>query len=293
MKSIAWAGIIVAGTLTITACGSSSSGETLIDPTNEEELASGLTVKVGGASGAVRSSKDVPIPDPSNDPDAPSIQTAPSDDLDVANGDTAKADIVFNSTASLTGLFAKVAGADSYVEFALSNGSAKASNSFSIDITVPSNVLDGRFCIEFVARDINDLVSEPAPICYQIRSDRDDENSAAQVRSQLQGSWQGICDSAGSSSSRSMITISGNNYSDTTQFFEGAACSGTASPDGTDTGTFVLGNEVTTAGGLKAREFDVTDDGGETFLDIVRIQGGQFFLGVAVAGRSTQLDFDR
>ena len=286
-------GALLSSSVIFVAC-SSGGGSSLIDPANPDDVTSGLTIKVGTTSAVLKSGSP---PAASTDAAAPAIQSAPTKVL-AANGADANAALVFNTSAGVSALFAKVIGASRYAEVDInasnSKSNGKAQVSLSINISIPDKIRDGTFCVSVSGRDSNGLVSQAREICYQVASTADDENSAAQIQSALQGTWFDPCDADGNLSFQEKLVISGNTITISDSEYANSQCTGTPSfESATANFTFMLGSEITTDSGLKARELDVFDANNEMLLSIVRVEGNKFFLGVDSSSpdiRPTQLN---
>ena len=93
------------------------------------------------------------------------------------------------------------------------------------------------------------------------------------------------------------FSFSGNSVTTTFWDYQDSSCSGSVSLTGSASGSFVIGEEVTTDSGLKATEidFNMTYQGSQfTILDIIQVSENYFYLGVWGDSniRPTELKFD-
>ncbi len=116
----------------------------------------------------------------------------------------------------------------------------------------------------------------------------------------LVGTWKRGCHEVGGSWETDIhVFRADGSYTGITTFYNGTDCTGDALPV-TNNGTYVLGNPVTTAGGLEATEIDITIEalagGTNTKYDIVYIDGTDTlymatFPAFAADSRPDALDF--
>lgn len=124
----------------------------------------------------------------------------------------------------------------------------------------------------------------------------EDEKEDPANTASLQGKWLGnTCTLADALYERLELNIENSNFTITNHRYTDSNCT-TMDSMVTTTGTFKIGNTVTTPTGNTATEVDFTDsaaNGGATELDIYAIINGQLYLGVDDdnnATRPTTLD---
>ena len=276
--------IAVALGVVMAACSESSDDNTsaLIDPANADSVMNSILVKVGGATGTLKSGS---IPAPA-DPDAASMVTAAADELTAANNSTAKADLTFATDSPLALLYLKVVGASRFAEVVLPGAGSKTQLQ-SVDIELPTNFGDGRFCVDISGEDTDGQRFNPARVCISVESTADDSFTAAQVLSNMQGDWSLPCDAGEGTSSAENLSISGNTVQFQNLFWaQSAACAGDPDEIFEQTIQFALGAELGSDGGMAFRALDATivasdnpDDEGETFLEIVFADGNSLIFG--------------
>lgn len=121
---------------------------------------------------------------------------------------------------------------------------------------------------------------------------------------ELEGTWVTTCLMESSGSFEDTITFSGNTFSTSGKEYADTACS-VFDTNYSASGTFVIGNAMTTSSGLSAKEIDVTllkiDGAGVSInvYDIYRIDGEKLYFGddslldaTSVANRPIDLDFN-
>ena len=93
----------------------------------------------------------------------------------------------------------------------------------------------------------------------------------------LQGSWVSACKADQGSFSQQKLTFVGSKYTDETNYFSDAACSGTAGMSMSMEGTFeVKGASLTESGGY---DVDVTPDGSTSpFFSTTLVEGATLYL---------------
>jgi len=114
----------------------------------------------------------------------------------------------------------------------------------------------------------------------------------------LDGTWVSNCylDDPGEYTVDTFI-FSGNNFETSYKIWNNSSCIGTHIDSDSGSGTFTVGNEVTTASGLTAIEVDFEINfNGQTFtvLDIIRQNGNEFYYGtyIGLNTRPTDLNFN-
>lgn len=160
--------ILVIGLFAVlVACEPGSKSSTTIDPDNPNAVSKALAIKVGDLS-AERKEGDPP--DTTTTGLEPFL-TALLDKIIVRPGDKASVDFGVESSALLQSLFAKVFGAQDYLQVDLS-GSTKAESGLTVLIDVPKNINDGEFCLEFSAADVSARVSPVETVCVEVRAEQ-------------------------------------------------------------------------------------------------------------------------
>lgn len=113
-----------------------------IDPGNANALTAAIQIPTGNRINGI-----MPLPTPSGTSGIPVINGAPTNLLS-SNGSTLLLPFSFQSASGLGGVFLQIAGASSYFSIPYSGGSGTIGN-FSIPITLPTNVTQGQFQVEF------------------------------------------------------------------------------------------------------------------------------------------------
>ncbi|MGB0211127.1 hypothetical protein [Algiphilus sp.] len=161
----------------LSACGGgSSSGSSggLIDVTDDNAVSDALVVKFGSALGEKLAGD---LPATTNTGSEPIINSA-SDSLAAVNGEKLSLGLQIDSASALTSLLVKVVGSDSLLAIDLSSASRrKVTTSGSLEIDIPSNISDGTFCIEIIATDDAERVSERARVCIDVESTADGDST--------------------------------------------------------------------------------------------------------------------
>ena len=123
----------------------------------------------------------------------------------------------------------------------------------------------------------------------------DDSNTT-----ELEGIWVGPCDSfLDGTSENAILTISGNTYTYTGKGYSDSTCSLSDGSSVSDSGTFIIGNSLTTSSGLPAREIDLFSPNEDPEYDIYNISNAKLYLGdftaekngTSAANRPVDLDF--
>ncbi len=246
----------------VVACGGGGGGggaagnaSQLIDPSGSpDEVLNAITVKVGGRAATVVSGSP---PAPADPAGAPAVSTA-SNELNTVNDSTAKIDVSFDTDAALALLFIKVAGASGFARVDL--GAAKA-QAASIELEIPRQFTDGRFCVEISGQDTGGVLFNATTVCLNVRSSLDDSRSAAEVLSLMAGEWTTGClvAASGEGSGTETLVINGNDalYSEQL-WFASPSCAGEPDEVFGEVSQFVLGAELTNDDGIVVREIDVT-----------------------------------
>lgn len=212
-------------------------------------------------------------------------------------GDTVSLPVSIGGAPDLSALFAKVPGADSYFDVDLSgiggkNGSktarqmAKQGGGFAFstivgfDVELPENLETGdEFCFEFAAKDAGGNVSSRDLSCITVVVEKpaptDDQPSAAQTATALQGTWSSPCidvtedvDEDGTieadelESVREVINFVGTNqYGTFFDFYSNRNCGGSAERLQAPGGTYSLGgSSQADTQGKYARAIDFVPD---------------------------------
>jgi hypothetical protein len=162
----------------LVGCGGGGGGGSGKIPTSDADgLTSAVTASVGN-SVAQKVTGDPPPPTP-DVPDAP-VTTAQADAVSVSPGDSVTLPLDVTAASQLEALFAKIPGANSFLQVSNPAGagkawakrSAAAKGAFVLEfrLTVPENVDFGRFCIQFSVRDVDTRVSNVAEVCVDVVS---------------------------------------------------------------------------------------------------------------------------
>ncbi len=150
----------------LTSCGGSSgpsASQGIISPSDANAVSEALSVKVNGIEGT-KTAGD--IPQPSANGQSPLLEGL-TDKISVAQGEKVVLSAQVTSSSVIEALFAKVVGADSFLDFNLS-GARKSDGSFSIEVQIPDNIANGEFCQQFAVRDAQGLVSQSVEVCFDI-----------------------------------------------------------------------------------------------------------------------------
>lgn len=163
----------------LTACGgggggSSSAGNGLIDVTDENALTDALVVRFGEKLGRTTEGG---LPTKTNTGSEPVI-TPVVENRTAANGETVDLDLQIDSSSTLGSLLVKVVGADNFLTInLLDEQRSKVSVSETLEIAIPDNITDGTFCVQIVAVDDAERVSEAEQTCIDVESTADDAPS--------------------------------------------------------------------------------------------------------------------
>ncbi|MES0874977.1 hypothetical protein ABSH63_13310 [Sinimarinibacterium sp. HSW-8] len=175
-------GIFCAAVVMLAACGGGGNdgpaptpaptptpGSTTISPSDANAVMQALAVKIGGVEGQLGQG-DIPA-QTAEDPKIESVGA----ETPASNGSTAQVPITINASQALQALFLKVPGSDSLITVNLggagksalreqqaafaANGKPKAEQTFNIEITLPTNIEQGRFSVDIAVRDATGNVS--------------------------------------------------------------------------------------------------------------------------------------
>ncbi len=104
----------------------------------------------------------------------------------------------------------------------------------------------------------------------------------------LKGSWTGICEvNEEGGHSNSTVTFSGNTFNTVKNKYSDSVCSVIVETSFSLSGTFIIGNEITTTSGVSANEIEITIlkdksvDVNDMFYDIFKIDNGKLFFGIS------------
>ncbi|MFA5940786.1 MAG: DUF4394 domain-containing protein [Sinimarinibacterium sp.] len=179
----AGAGLLLA--LCIGACGGGGGGggggqQVAVD--DADALTQAVDVALGDSL-ADKVAGSPPAPSGSEGVDAPLV-SADVSATEVEAGDDVSVPLTVRSASQIERLFAKIPGAASYFEVAVSTGGkrmaaaaarakaqriAKAlTQTFQFSVKVPGSVENGRFCIQFSAQDVDGRVSNVAEVCLDV-----------------------------------------------------------------------------------------------------------------------------
>ena len=162
--------------LGLTACGGGggSGGDRengLIAVSDKNALTDALVVRFGEKLGQ-KIEGDLPT---KTDTGSEPVITPVAESRAAGNGDTVDIDLKIDSASPLGSLLLKVVGADSFLAINLLEETRnKVSLSERLAIGIPENITDGTFCVEIVAVDEEDRVSEAEQTCFDIESTADD-----------------------------------------------------------------------------------------------------------------------
>ncbi len=166
--------LVIAG---LSACGGGGGGSGsgsengLIDVTNENALTDALVVRFGEKLGQ-KIEGDLPTKTTTG---SEPVITPVAESRSAGNGDTVDIDLKIDSASPLGSLLLKVVGADSFLAINLLEETRnKVSLSERLAIGIPENITDGTFCVEIVAVDEEERVSEAERTCFDIESTADD-----------------------------------------------------------------------------------------------------------------------
>lgn len=133
----------------------------MVNPANADALAEVLIMPQGTET------KDGNPPPPSNDSEAPEVDNSVSQ-INSSNGSTAPLNFRYeNVNGNLSGCYVQVQGADSYFDISYSGNSVSA-GSLQLPIGIPSNIDEGRFCVDFCVYDRSNRVSNIVTTCVDV-----------------------------------------------------------------------------------------------------------------------------
>lgn len=273
-------------------CSSSNDGE--INPADANAVSGSLAVKLGNRD-SVRLPGALPLP--AGGAEAPAINDLPPS-VQSRAGTAQTLSFTISSESPIAALLTKVRGSQDFFQITFATATALRAKAEVIDdliVELPSNLGAGQFCLDVVARDVDDRVSSPAPVCFMVApassappppsptitaapatpppvtpppvtpppatpppTPPPSQNDPAQVVSRLQGNWTTGCLGFEGEFFSDELTFQGNQMSFTYKEFANSNCLG--DPLFVDTGIdeFVIGAPVTTTSGLIANEADFT-----------------------------------
>ncbi|MEQ8270632.1 hypothetical protein [Algiphilus sp.] len=267
----------------LSACGGGGSngggGSGAIDPASEPSaVMEAILIKVDGRNAILR---DGDPPAPTNAGGEPVLRAA-NDVIAVPSGGNASLSLDFETSAAVEAIFAKVVGADRFAEVLLAAQTqslgTKAMEQLVLDLTVPSNIGAGQFCVEISGRDAQALVSNTETVCFDV------DDSTIKV---LQGTWDFACNPAsdGSESFEGSWTFDGTDVLVTESVWPNNACLGSPENTYNEQLTVAVGNQVQAADGEPANAFDIRNlSENDRFFTLIRVEGGGFQLALAPAG---------
>jgi len=282
----------------LAACGGSGSGSGagLIDPQSQpDEVANAIAVKAGGFDAVLKGGSP---PAPSDSTTAPSVTIA-TDLVSAVNGATVPISASFDTNSPLRSLFLKVVGSNSFSQVDFPAGTKVQVSAVELDI--PSNFGDGRFCVTISGADSTDVLFNGATVCLDVLSTADDSSSATDVVSRLQGTWSRSCfEDDGEYITEELTFTNTTVFYNEQLWFESTNCEGSPDETYSDTSQFLLGAERLSSDGRTIRDFDVTviesdfpEDEGLTLYTIIFVDSSNLIFGEfaeSAAARSNVLD---
>lgn len=316
----------------LTACGGGGDGgggggDTPIPLDDPNGVMAALDGKITSSSGSVSLQNGDPDPQ-TGDGQTPKLTAGIM--ATAEPGETVSLPVSIGGAPELLALFAKVPGASSYFQVDLGGGGGKAGakvagrsgkqggGSFvfttivGFTVPLPTNLeTGGTLCFDFSAEDADGNVSSTDQSCIEVVAERpapsDDQPSAEQTPTALQGDWNSPCsdiseDSNGDGtissdeqeSVREVISFTGSNqYATFFDFYPNRSCEGTAERALAPGGTYSVGaNAGPDSQGNYARPIDFVPDPNDPNFgslaapcyNLIRLEGSggsfsQFFLG--------------
>lgn len=297
--------------LTLAACGGGGGGGGGNEPVpldNPDAVMSSLSNKVTSSGSGVEWVTDGSSPPAPTtaDPDTPKAEAGVADSTAVP-GDTISLPINVSGGQSLTNLFAKVPGANSYFNALLTppggksmvrlhKTAAKATGSFTavqlIDfrIQLPTNLeTGGEFCLDFTVKTSTEEVTEPVTACVTVvaAADRppqptDDQPATSALDNALAGNWISECldiediDSDGDGvndikgAKIGLGFASGSTYTEFIQLFGTDACTDAAQVSPFVDGVYTAGaSEYNEQAGFWQRPFDFNPNDPDPSIDFL------------------------
>ena len=273
--------------LTLAACGGggdeNSSTTAAVDITQADAVAGALQIQ---APNGTATNKQGALPPPSDDPDAPVASGLPNSLAAEPNGEL-RIPVNLATNDEISTLLVQVTGANSYTEIALATVTAKADRAIEITIQLP-NLTSGEFSIDISAVDQSGRVSNSVRTTVTVVT-------ANEILQAMQGVWLNDCNDSASGSFRVEFVFSGAAFERRDIAYEDASC-GTITTASLASGAFELLNVINTDSGVSAATIDYFYAESDTQHDIIRVEDGLFYSGVASATapeeRPSQLDFD-
>ncbi len=148
-----------------TACGvtgDESDGEgNLVEPANSDAISEVLIMPQGTQS------ENGNPPPPSSDSAAPRAENNIAQ-INSSNGSTAPINFQYNNVdGTLSGVFLQVQGAASFFDIPLTGNTGRAGG-LQLPIGIPSNVNEGRFCVDFCVYDTQNRISNIISTCVDV-----------------------------------------------------------------------------------------------------------------------------